>query len=135
MDKEVRKKLAQMANGLVKKDQQNQKLKQLGKTSSLDITKIFDNIQSALNSSAGQSKDDSIIIKIDKVLDLIKINTKLANGHANFDTKEYVNEKNIVFNIKSKYQSTGLKPAAKCLKEVNKIYSKHKRVSKLLTNK
>ena len=135
MDKELRKKLAQMGTGLLKKDQQNQKLKKLGKTSSLNLDKIFDNIQSALDSSAGQSSDDSIIKKIDKVLDLIKINTKLAKGHANFDTKEYVNDKNTVFNIKSKYQSTGIKPAAKCLKDINKIYSSHRKISKLLINK
>jgi len=135
MDKELRKKLQQMGNGLLKKDQQTQKLKKLGRTSSLNHSEFFSSINNQLSSSAGQSINDSILIKIDKVLSLIKINTKLAKGHVNFDTKEYVNEKNTVFNIKSKYQSTGIKSAAKCLKDINKIYSNHKRISKLLTNK
>jgi hypothetical protein len=130
MDKYVRKKLAQMGKSLINKDQNTQKLKNLGKDKELNLDKIFD-INSS-NLSAG--KDDELIKKIDRVISLIKINIKLANGHANFDTEEYVIDKNTVFDVKIKYTSTGIKPAKNALKDMNKIYNKHKRLSKLLSN-
>ena len=96
-----------------------------------DLDKIFDSISSNL----GAGKDDELLNKFDKVISLIKINIKLAKGHANFDTEEYVMDKNNIFDVKVKYTSTGIKPAKSALKNMNKIYNKHKRLSKLLSNK
>ncbi len=136
MDKEVRKKLAQMGGSLIKKDQQTKKLKNLGKDRDYNLDKIFDNVKSALDAATDISgKDNVILVKLDKVLDLIKINIKLSAGHSNFDIEEYKDDKNKIFNIKSKYLSTGIKPAKDALKDINKIFNKHKRISKLLSNK
>jgi len=130
MDKNVRRKLAQMGKSLINKDQNTQKLKKLGKDRGLTLDKIFD-----INSSnLGAGKDDELLNKFDKVISLIKINIKLANGHANFDTEEYVIDKNNIFDVKVKYTSTGIKPAKDALKYMNSIYNKHKRLSKLLSN-
>jgi len=131
MDKNVRRKLAQMGKSLINKDQNTQKLKKLGKDKGLNLDRIFD-INSS-NLSAG--KDDELLNKFDRVISLIKINIKLASGHANFDTEEYVVDKNKIFDVKIKYTSTGIKPAKSALKSMNKIYNKHKRLSKLLSNK
>jgi hypothetical protein len=131
MDKHVRRKLAQMGKSLINKDQNTQKLRSLGKEKGLTLDKIFD-INSS-NLSAG--KDDELLLKFDRVISLIKINIKLANGHANFDTEEYVVDKNNIFDVKVKYTSTGIKPNKGALKDMNKIYNKHKRLSKLLSNK
>jgi len=131
MDKHVRKKLAQMGKSLINKDNNTQKLKSLGKDNSLNLDKIFDDF----NSSSSAGKSDELIDKFDKVLSLIKINIKLAKGHANFDTEEYVIDKNNIFDVKVKYTSTGIKPAKDALKKLNKVYNKHKRISKLLVNK
>jgi hypothetical protein len=131
MDKHVRKKLAQMGKSLINKDNHAQKLKKLGKDKNLSLDKIFD-----LNSTVNDAGiDKELLAKFDKALSLIKINIKLATGHANFDTEEYVNDKNRIFDVKSKYTSTGIKPAKDALKELNKVYNKHKRISKLLSNK
>ena len=131
MDKNVRRKLAQMGKGLINKDQSTQRLKKLGKDKELNLDKIFDSISSNL----GAGKDDELLNKFDKVISLIKINIKLAKDHANFDTEEYVMDKNSIFDVKVKYTSTGIKPAKSALKDMNKIYNKHKRLSKLLSNK
>ena len=131
MDKNVRRKLAQMGKSLINKDQSTQRLKKLGKDKELNLDKIFDSISSNL----GAGKDDELLNKFDKVISLIKINIKLASGHANFDTEEYVMDKNSIFDVKVKYTSTGIKPAKGALKDMNKIYNKHKRLSKLLSNK
>ena len=78
--------------------------------------------------------DIQIIINFTFIFKWIKINIKLAKGHANFDTEEYVMDKNNIFDVKVKYTSTGIKPAKSALKNMNKIYNKHKRLSKLLSN-
>jgi hypothetical protein len=130
MDKNVRKKLAQMGKSLINKDQNTQKLKKLGKDKGLSLDKFF-----GCSSNLDAGKDDELLNKFDRTISLIKINIKLASGHANFDTEEYVVDKNKVFDVKIKYTSTGIKPAKGALKDMNKIYNKHKRLSKLLSNK
>jgi len=132
MDKKVRRKLAQMGGKLISKDQQTKKLKALGKNSGNNLSSgFFENLRISLD----EDKSSGILVKIDLALDIIKINIKLSKGHKNFDIDEYKLDKEFIFNIKTKYQSTGIKPLNKELKAINKIFNKHKRITKLLSDK
>ena len=132
MEKKVRRKLAQMGGKLISKDQQTKKLKQIGQDSN---SNLGDSFFKNLGKSLDGKKSNDILKKIELVLDIIRLNISDAKGHRNFDTNEFLQDKNFVFNVKGKYISTGLNPSKDDLKGINKIFNKHKRITKLLNSK
>lgn len=132
MEKKVRRKLAQMGGKLISKDQQTKKLKQIGQDSNSNLGGSF---FKSLGKSLDDKKSNDILKKIDLVLDLIRLNIGNTKDYRNFDSEELLQDKNFVFNVKTKYTSTGLKPSSGDLKKMNKIFNKHKKITKLLNSK
>jgi len=74
------------------------------------------------------------IDKLMSVVSLIKDNILKSKGYSNFSEEEYQEDKNKIFNIKSKLVSTNTLSKSS-MKIVNKIYKKHLGIQKILNSK
>lgn len=99
----------------------------MGRNYKLDdaVNSFFDSIDK------GTIQKDSIIETIDKVIKLISINIRLGKGHDNFDTDNWITEKNWLFDLRVKYIATKIKNKSD-FKKANKLYNKHKKLQSLL---
>ena len=68
------------------------------------------------------------------VVSLIKENILKSKGYNNFSEAEYQEDKNKIFNIKSKLVSTNTLSKSS-MNIVNKIYKKHLGIQKILNSK
>ena len=100
--------------------------------------KQMDNLQKTvldILNNFGSVNEDNLskvtIDKFDKILSLISCNIKLSGDSINFDTNEYRKDKSSVFNYKMKYTSTG-QISQEDVKELNKIFQNHKKLTKIL---
>ena len=102
----------------------------VGRNYKLDsaVNSFFDSID---NNSI---KRDSIVETIDGVIKLISVNIRLGKGHENFDTEEWIKEKNQLFDLRVNYVATKIKQKND-FKVANKLYNKHKKLQGLLVQK
>ncbi len=131
MDKSKR--LKYMADGLIKKQDQADALRDLGKRNPESASAI-DNILAAFGLPEDIHKVQDNINKFSSVVSLIKDNIKNSKGYNNFPESEYINDKKQVFDIKHKVISIN-KISKEEMSTVNKIYKKHLNIKSILQDK
>ena len=75
--------------------------------------------------------DDDIIQTLNMISGLVGDNIRKSKDLTNFDTEDFKSDATKLLNIKMKYEATRLKDNSD-LKQANKIYNKHKRLSALM---
>lgn len=132
MDKS--KKLKYMADDLIKKQDQADALREIGRRNPEAARKI-DNLFAAFGqSSIGSDQVQGTLIKFESVISLIKENIKNCRGYKNFPESEYIEDKNAIFDIKHKMISVQ-RVTTNDMTYVNKIYKKHLRIQSILSGK
>ena len=126
---DVKKKLKYLADELLRMKDHEEALRDLGRRNPEQASAI-ENIFAAFE-NLDKAKE---IDKLMSVVSLIKENILKSKGYNNFSEKEYQEDKNKIFNIKSKLVSTN-DITKTCRKIVNKIYKKHLGIQKILNSK
>tara|TARA_B110000211_G_scaffold173257_1_gene195692 strand:- start:1239 stop:1637 length:399 start_codon:yes stop_codon:yes gene_type:complete len=132
MDKS--KKLKYMADDLIKKQDQADALRDLGRRNP-EAARRIDNLLAAFGqSNIGSDEVQDILIKFESVISLIKENIKNSRGYENFPESEYREDKNAIFDIKHKMISVQ-RVTTNDMTYVNKIYKRHLRIQSILSGK
>ena len=126
---DVRKKLKYLADELLRMKDHEEALRDLGRRNPEQASAI-ENIFAAFE-NLDKAKE---IDKLMSVVSLIKENILKSKGYSNFSEEEYQEDKNKIFNIKSKLVSTNTLSKSS-MKIVNKIYKKHLGIQKILNSK
>ena len=126
---DVKKKLKYLADELLRMKDHEEALRDLGRRNPEQASAI-ENIFAAFE-NLDKAKE---IDKLMSVVSLIKENILKSKGYSNFSEEEYQEDKNKIFNIKSKLVSTN-DITKTCRKIVNKIYKKHLGIKKILDSK
>ena len=132
MDKN--KKLTQLADDMLRRHEQADELRRLGKENPEQASKI----ESIFAAFAPQSQIVKQKVDVDRfncVTDLISENIKNSKGYNNFPESEYRLDKKKVFDIKLKHMSVYIKEDKDDLRLVNKIYKKHLNIQSILGKK
>ena len=126
---DVKKKLKYLADELLRMKDHEEALRDLGRRNPEQASAI-ENIFAAFE-NLDKAKE---IDKLMSVVSLIKENILKSKGYSNFSEEEYQEDKNKIFNIKSKLVSTNTLSKSS-MKIVNKIYKKHLGIKKILNSK
>ena len=126
---DVKKKLKYLADELLRMIDHEEALRDLGRRNPEQASAI-ENIFAAFE-NLDKAKE---IDKLMSVVSLIKENILKSKGYSNFSEEEYQEDKNKIFNIKSKLVSTNTLSKSS-MKIVNKIYKKHLGIQKILNSK
>ena len=126
---DVKKKLRYLADELLRMKDHEEALRDLGRRNPEQASAI-ENIFAAFE-NLDKAKE---IDKLMSVVSLIKDNILKSKGYNNFSEEEYQEDKNKIFNIKSKLVSTNTLSKSS-MKIVNKIYKKHLGIQKILNSK
>ena len=126
---DVKKKLKYLADELLRMKDHEEALRDLGRRNPEQASAI-ENIFAAFE-NLDKAKE---IDKLMSVVSLIKENILKSKGYSNFSEEEYQEDKNKIFNIKSKLVSTNTSSKSS-MKIVNKIYKKHLGIQKILNSK
>lgn len=126
---DVKKKLKYLADELLRMKDHEEALRDLGRRNPEQASAI-ENIFAAFE-NLDKAKE---IDKLMSVVSLIKENILKSKGYSNFSEEEYQEDKNKIFNIKSKLVSTNTLSKSS-MKIVNKIYKKHLGIQKILNSK
>tara|TARA_Y100001972_G_scaffold33391_1_gene41462 strand:- start:3190 stop:3573 length:384 start_codon:yes stop_codon:yes gene_type:complete len=126
---DVKKKLRYLADELLRMKDHEEALRDLGRRNPEQASAI-ENIFAAFE-NLDKAKE---IDKLMSVVSLIKDNILKSKGYSNFSEEEYQEDKNKIFNIKSKLVSTNTLSKSS-MKIVNKIYKKHLGIQKILNSK
>ena len=125
---DVKKKLKYLADELLRMKDHEEALRDLGRRNPEQASAI-ENIFAAFE-NLDKAKE---IDKLMSVVSLIKENILKSKGYSNFSEEEYQEDKNKIFNIKSKLVSTNTLSKSS-MKIVNKIYKKHLGIQKILNS-
>tara|TARA_R110002072_G_scaffold63182_4_gene157442 strand:- start:16843 stop:17238 length:396 start_codon:yes stop_codon:yes gene_type:complete len=128
MDK--KKRLKHIADSLLKKQDQADALRDLGRRNP-DAASAIDNIMAAFGPVENVIEVQEHINKFESVVSLIRENIKNSKGYNNFSQSEYKEDKMIVFEIKHKILSIN-QVDVEDLKKVNNIYKKHINIQSIL---
>jgi len=132
MDKD--KKLKYMTDDLIKKQDQADALREIGKRNP-EAARRIDNLFAAFGqSNIGSDQVQDILIKFESVISLIKENIKNSRGYENFPESEYREDKNAIFDIKHKMISVQ-RVTTNDMTYVNKIYKRHLRIQSILSGR
>jgi len=126
---DVKKKLKYLADELLRMKDHEEALRDLGRRNPEQASAI-ENIFAAFE-NLDKAKE---IDKLMSVVSLIKDNILKSKGYNNFSEAEYQEDKNKIFNIKSKLVSTNTLSKSS-MNVVNKIYKKHLGIQKILNSK
>ena len=126
---DVKKKLKYLADELLRMKDHEEALRDLGRRNPEQASAI-ENIFAAFE-NLDKAKE---IDKLMSVVSLIKENILKSKGYNNFSEVEYQEDKNKIFNIKSKLVSTNTLSKSS-MNIVNKIYKKHLGIQKILKGK
>lgn len=126
---DVKKKLKYLADELLRMKDHEEALRDLGRRNPEQASAI-ENIFAAFE-NLDKAKE---IDKLMSVVSLIKENILKSKGYNNFSEAEYQEDKNKIFNIKSKLVSTNTLTKSS-MNIVNKIYKKHLGIQKILNSK
>ena len=126
---DVKKKLKYLADELLRMKDHEEALRDLGRRNPEQASAI-ENIFAAFE-NLDKAKE---IDKLMSVVSLIKENILKSKGYNNFSEEEYQEDKNKIFNIKSKLVSTNTLSKSS-MNIVNKIYKKHLGIQKILNSK
>ena len=126
---DVKKKLKYLADELLRMKDHEEALRDLGRRNPEQASAI-ENIFAAFE-NLDKAKE---IDKLMSVVSLIKENILKSKGYNNFSEAEYQEDKNKIFNIKSKLVSTNTLSKSS-MNIVNKIYKKHLGIQKILNSK
>ena len=126
---DVKKKLKYLADELLRMKDHEEALRDLGRRNPEQASAI-ENIFAAFE-NLDKAKE---IDKLMSVVSLIKENILKSKGYSNFSEEEYQEDKNKIFNIKSKLVSTNTLSKSS-MNIVNKIYKKHLGIQKILNSK
>jgi len=126
---DVKKKLKYLADELLRMKDHEEALRDLGRRNPEQASAI-ENIFAAFE-NLDKAKE---IDKLMSVVSLIKENILKSKGYNNFSEVEYQEDKNKIFNIKSKLVSTNTLSKSS-MNIVNKIYKKHLGIQKILNSK
>ena len=126
---DVKKKLKYLADELLRMKDHEEALRDLGRRNPEQASAI-ENIFAAFE-NLDKAKE---IDKLMSVVSLIKENILKSKGYNNFSEAEYQEDKNKIFNIKSKLVSTNTLSKSS-MNIVNKIYKKHLGIQKILKGK
>ena len=126
---DVKKKLRYLADELLRMKDHEEALRDLGRRNPEQASAI-ENIFAAFE-NLDKAKE---IDKLMSVVSLIKDNILKSKGYNNFSEEEYQEDKNKIFNIKSKLVSTNTLTKSS-MNIVNKIYKKHLGIQKILNSK
>jgi hypothetical protein len=126
---DVKKKLKYLADELLRMKDHEEALRDLGRRNPEQASAI-ENIFAAFE-NLDKAKE---IDKLMSVVSLIKDNILKSKGYNNFSEAEYQEDKNKIFNIKSKLVSTNTLSKSS-MNIVNKIYKKHLGIQKILNSK
>jgi len=126
---DVKKKLKYLADELLRMKDHEEALRDLGRRNPEQASAI-ENIFAAFE-NLDKAKE---IDKLMSVVSLIKENILKSKGYNNFSEAEYQEDKNKIFNIKSKLVSTNTLSKSS-MNIVNKIYKKHLGIKKILDSK
>jgi len=126
---DVKKKLKYLADELLRMKDHEEALRDLGRRNPEQASAI-ENIFAAFE-NLDKAKE---IDKLMSVVSLIKDNILKSKGYNNFSEAEYQEDKNKIFNIKSKLVSTNTLTKSS-MNIVNKIYKKHLGIQKILNSK
>ena len=126
---DVKKKLKYLADELLRMKDHEEALRDLGRRNPEQASAI-ENIFAAFE-NLDKAKE---IDKLMSVVSLIKENILKSKGYNNFSEAEYQEDKNKIFNIKSKLVSTNTLSKSS-MNIVNKIYKKHLGIKKILNSK
>ena len=126
---DVKIKLKYLADELLRMKDHEEALRDLGRRNPEQASAI-ENIFAAFE-NLDKAKE---IDKLMSVVSLIKENILKSKGYSNFSEEEYQEDKNKIFNIKSKLVSTNTLSKSS-MKIVNKIYKKHLGIQKILNSK
>ena len=128
MDK--KKRLKYIADSLLKKQDQADALRDLGRRNP-DAASAIDNIMAAFGPVENVIEVQEHINKFESVVSLIRENIKNSKGYNNFSQSEYKEDKMVVFEIKHKILSIN-QVDVEDLKKVNNIYKKHINIQSIL---
>ena len=126
---DVKKQLKYIADQLLRVKEHEEALRDLGKRNPEQASAI-ENIFAAFENLDKVGEIDKLM----SVVSLIKENILKSKGYSNFSEEEYQEDKNKIFNIKSKLVSTNTLSKSS-MKIVNKIYKKHLGIQKILNSK
>ena len=126
---DVKRKLKYLADELLRMKDHEEALRDLGRRNPEQASAI-ENIFAAFE-NLDKAKE---IDKLMSVVSLIKENILKSKGYNNFSEVEYQEDKNKIFNIKSKLVSTNTLSKSS-MNIVNKIYKKHLGIQKILNSK
>lgn len=134
MEEQKRKKLTKLADKMLEAQDKADAL------SNIETGDGFrDSVGGILDSFASPDlSTNGYIEKTKKAISLVKENIVLADGHNNFDTKEYIDDRKELSDILFLMQSfLGNKShdvfGKTSLQKINAIYKKHNNINKLLT--
>lgn len=128
MDK--KKRLKYIADSLLKKQDQADALRDLGRRNP-DVASAIDNIMAAFGPVENVIEVQEHINKFESVVSLIRENITNSKGYNNFSQSEYKEDKMVVFEIKHKILSIN-QIDVEDLKKVNNIYKKHINIQSIL---
>ena len=128
MDK--KKRLKHIADSLLKKQDQADALRDLGRRNP-DAASAIDNIMAAFGPVENVIEVQEHINKFESVVSLIRENITNSKGYNNFSQSEYKEDKMVVFEIKHKILSIN-QIDVEDLKKVNNIYKKHINIQSIL---
>ena len=126
---DVKKKLKYLADELLRMKDHEEALRDLGRRNPEQASAI-ENIFAAFE-NLDKAKE---IDKLMSTEDYLRIEARASKGYSNFSEEEYQEDKNKIFNIKSKLVSTNTLSKSS-MKIVNKIYKKHLGIQKILNSK
>ena len=129
-----KKTLTELANGILKKVDQADQLRELAERNPEEASRVNIIIDAFMNPGSNLAEKEKVYEKISKITTLIDANIAIVKQKMtqSYDWLEYNRDNGFVFNIKAKIASTGIIDK-KDLQYLNDVYKQHTRLNKIFT--